>query len=254
MKPVKLPGVAAYATIGLWLLLTVLTPIRADAAEAQAPVIIRAADILPAIEEALMAKGVPAEAEVALAEPEATLAVEAGTSPQFDSISFNRASGRFLIRMRGFGGAPSTAISGTVKIVARFPTLVAPLARGEVIEEDNIDWIETAEARPADFITEAESLVGMEARRAIEPGAPLRPSDVVAPVLVKRGALVTMTYSLSGLTLTHAGVAQTTGAKGDLIDVKNVKSERIVKAVVAGENLVAIASPRIVAASLSSPE
>jgi flagella basal body P-ring formation protein FlgA len=248
-KPVR--GIVAYATITLWFLLTVMAPLRANAQES-AMVAVRAADILPAIEEALMAKGLSPDVEITLADPEASLLVPAGAAPDFDSVSFNRASGRFLVRARGPDGGPSVAIAGVAKTPARLPVLVAPIARGETITQDNIDWIETVEARPADFILEEDDLIGMEARRAIEPGRPVRPIDVAAPILVKRGALVTMTYSVSGLSLTHAGVAQGTGAKGDLIDVKNVKSDRIVKAVVAGENLVTVASARLAAAAIDS--
>ncbi|MEX0645904.1 MAG: flagellar basal body P-ring formation chaperone FlgA, partial [Parvularculaceae bacterium] len=244
-------GFLGYLTFLLWLLLTMLAPVRADAGES-GPVLVRAADILPAIEEALMAKGLAADAEISLANPDAVITVPADAAPVFENVSFNRASGRFLIRARGLAGAPSVAIVGLAKTLARLPVLVAPLARGETVADDNIDWVETTVARPADFIMETEDLVGMEARRALQPGEPLRPIDVVAPVLVKRGSLVTMTYSASGLTLTHAGVAQEAGAKGDLIDVKNVKSEHLVKAVIAGENLVSVASARLAAAAISS--
>lgn len=243
MKLLKAPGVVAYAAILLWFLLTVMTSISANAQEAVA---LRASDILPSIEAALMAKGAPAGAEITLADPDALFASASG-EPQFDNVSYNAASGRFLVRVVGADGTPALAIAGFMRRPAEFPVLIAPLARGEKLGEDNIAWIETSDARPADFITGLDDLIGMEARRPLQAGAPLRPSDVAAPVLVKKGALVTMTYAALGLSLTHAGVAQSSGARGDLIDVKNMKSERVVKATVAGANIVSVVPPRFAA-------
>ncbi|MGE0409185.1 MAG: flagellar basal body P-ring formation chaperone FlgA [Amphiplicatus sp.] len=238
-------GFIAYAAIILWFLLVILAPLSANAE----PVALRAADILPSIEAALMEKGVPANAEIALSEPNAPI-VLANKTPDFDSVSVNPVSGRFLIRVRGMDGSPGAAIAGVAKIPALLPALIAPVARGDVIAEDNIDWIKTSEARPADYISSLDALVGMEARRTLQAGQALRPNDVIAPVLVKKGALVTMTYVASGLALSHAGVAQAAGAKGDVIDVKNVKSERIVKAVIIGANRLAVASPRLAASGM----
>jgi hypothetical protein len=63
-------------------------------------------------------------------------------------------------------------------------------------------------------------------------------------VLVKKGATVAMVFEAGGLKATHMGLAQQSGAMGDLVDVKNIKSGHIVKAVVAGENVLLVASPR----------
>lgn len=233
-------GLLAFITFVLWFLLSVLAarPAHAQDLESQEGAVIPASDILPAIEAALMQKGVAAGAEIALAEPQAPVTVAAGAEPQIEHVSVNAATGRFLVRVNG------TAIAGFAKVAARYPVLVSPLARGEIVAAENIDWIETADARP-DALGDAGDLVGMEARRSLAAGAPLRKSDVAAPVLVKKGALVTMTYVAAGLALSEQGIAQAAGGMGEVVEVKNVKSDRVIRAVIDGRGRVKALSPRL---------
>lgn len=230
----NLRGYLALLSFILWFLLSVLAARPAHATETQA---LTASDLLPAIEAALMAKGVAAGVEITLTEPQALVAVTPGADPIVEYASVNVATGRFLVRING---AP---IAGFAKVAARYPVLVSPLARGDLVAPENINWIETADARP-DALTDADDLIGMEARRPLAAGAPIRKNDVAAPVLVKKGALVTMTYVATGLTLSEQGVAQATGGKGDVVEVKNVKSERVIRAVVDGKDRVRALSNR----------
>lgn len=237
MKLSRAPGFLAYATLLMWFLLTVLAPMRVQAQEAAGLTALRVADILPDIEAALIASGAAADAEIALAEPDATFLIEAGTAPHFEHVSFNRASGRFLIRARG--AAESIAVAGFARPRVALPVLARPVGRGEIIAETDIAWMETTEARVASVVTDADRLIGMTARRDLAAGTPLRAHDVSAPVLVKRGGLVTISFESAGLRLTHAGVALRDAGDGEVVEVRNIKSERVVKAVVAGPGLVA---------------
>jgi flagella basal body P-ring formation protein FlgA len=231
-------GFIAHVAFALWFLVTALAARSAHAQEVQA---LAAADLLPAIEAALMTKGVAADSEITLADPSAAIAVVAGAEPQIDHVSVNQATGRFVVRING------TPVAGFARVAAHYPVLVAPLSRGDIITPENIEWLESADARPG-AVLNAEELIGKEARRALTAGAPLRASDVAQPVLVKRGSVVTMSYVAAGLTLSEAGVAQATGGKGDVIDVKNVKSERIIRGVIEGKDRVRILSTRFVEA------
>lgn len=242
MTKLRLPGLVPYVAILLWFLLAVMAPLRAAAPEG--PVALAASDLLPAIEAALMETGIAAGAEIVLAEPSAPVYIAPGAAPVFDSVSVNPHTGRFLIRATGPGGAPASSIAGFARTPARFPVLDRPLARGETVSDDMIDWIETADFRSRGFLTDAEDLIGMKARRALAAGEPLRVIDVEAPLLVRKGALVTMTYADLGITLSEQGLAQSHGAKDEVIEVKNVKSDRVIKAVVRGAGLVAVAGSR----------
>ena len=237
MKPMRLSGFVSYTAIALWFLLTIMVPVKA---RAETPIAITAADILPDIEAALMEKGVAADTEIQLEAPDTIIYVASGKAPVFDSVSVNPRSGRFLIRVRGAEGTPSAAIAGRAASSVEYPVLVQPVARGEIISENHITYRERNDLQAAFYVTDSADVIGMEARRPLQADAPLRVSDLKAPVLVKRGALVTMIYENDGLRLTHHGVAGAAGGMGDVIAVENTKSERTIKAVVTGVNRAAV--------------
>lgn len=238
------PGFLGYLMIALWFLLTVLASTAARAETEPAPLILTASDILPDIEAALAAHGAPAGAEIVLNDPDQTFAVSGPV--EIGHVSYSPASGRFVIRL---ANAP-IAVAGMAQISERVPVLTRALERGDIIDEDDIAYVETARGG-ANIVRNADALVGKEARRSLNAQTPLRPSDIAAPVLVKKGALVTLSYAVEGLRLTHQGVALNSGVEGEVISVRNIQSERVLKGVVAAENFVAIAAPR---AALQSVE
>ena len=84
------------------------------------------------------------------------------------------------------------------------------------------------------------AIVGLAARRNLRAGVPLRAGDVEPPKLVTRNQLVTVVFSMPGITLTTQGRALADGADGETISVLNVSSNRIVQAVVEERGLVAV--------------
>ena len=233
MKTMRLSGFVSYTAIALWFLLTIMAPVKA---RSETPTAITAADILPDIEAALMEKGVAADAEIQLEAPDMAIYVVAGAAPVFDSVSVNPKSGRFLIRVSGAEGMQSVAIAGRAATSVQYPVLIQPVTRGEIISENHIAYVERNDLQAAFYVTDSSDVIGKEARRPLQADAPLRRSDLKAPILVKRGALVTMIYASNGLRLTHHGVAAAAGGMGDVIAIENTKSDRTIKAVVTGVN------------------
>jgi flagella basal body P-ring formation protein FlgA len=229
--------IAVCAAALLWLS-AALAPMRADAAIAAR----RAADILPAIEQALAARGVAPGFEIALDDPEAVYFADAAAPPIFTDVAVDEKGGRFAVGVRGDGSEP-LVIRGRFAPAERVPAPWREIARGRRIEAADIVWIAPPQSAD-DFVRSDADLVGKEARRALVAGAPVRAADLVAPILVRKGAGVTMLYEVGGLKATHLGVALKSGAAGDAIEVRNAKSEQIVKAVVVAENLAAVASPQ----------
>lgn len=235
MTNAKRIGFLGYLMIGLWFLLTVMASTTVRAEEAIA---LKASDILPDIEAALTAHGMPAGADILLADPDQ--AFLAAGPVEIAHVSYNARSGRFVVRLSGAG----VAVSGVASISETYPVLTRAYERGEIIAESDIAYIESAEARAGRYILDGATLAGKEAKRPLAAETPLRATDVAAPVLIKKGALVTVTFAAEGLRLTHQGVAMNAGAEGDVISIQNVQSDRVLKGVVAGQNLVRVAAPR----------
>ncbi|MEL7488315.1 MAG: flagellar basal body P-ring formation chaperone FlgA [Pseudomonadota bacterium] len=242
MKAARLPGFVSYAAIGLWFLLTIAAPLSARAADA-AMVTLTPPDLAPTIEAALAEKGLVDISHLEFENP--ALAIEAivGETPVFESVSVNPASGRFLIRARANAETRPAAIAGRAVVMRRMPVLAVAIDRGAVIAESDIAYAERSDVVAGAIINDAADLIGMEARRPLPAGAPIRKTDVKAPVLVKRGAVVNVIYEQGGVRLSMQGVASAAGGAGDVVSIENTASNRAVKAIVTGQNRARVLAP-----------
>ena len=224
-------GIAAYALIATCVL-------AASSAHAQETLIqSRLADHIEEIRAVLVEKGAAADARITLAAPEAAISVEVGAPLFIQSASYNSVTGRFLIRARGAEGTPLVAIVGAAESTVSLPVPTHAIERNQAIGEEDIDWIEMSGAGANVYLSDADLIVGKIARRPLAAGAPLRKGDLMAPILIKRGAIATIVLKAPGLRLTQAAVAEANGAAGELIAFRNVNSDRDVKAVVIGKDL-----------------
>lgn len=216
----------------IFLLSLLAAPALAENARAPTPLAALKADI----RAALIEEGAPDNAEVSLAAPDAL--VNAGAEGLLiETVSFNRSTGRFLIRARGGPGEPLIAISGVAAAPVVFPVPARDIPRGQIITEDDIDFVERVDAASRNFLDDADLVIGKEARRALQKGASLRAADLKSPLLVKRGATVTVVLEAPGLRLTQLASALESGAEGDLIAFRNLTSGAEIKASVIAPTL-----------------
>src|SRR5262249_28813837 len=98
------------------------------------------------------------------------------------------------------------------------------------------------ERRPrAELGTDAaarEHAVGMQMRRPMRSGTPLRGADLAKPDLVQRDQAVTVIFQTAGLYLTTRGKALDNGTEGDVLNVLNIQSKPPVPATVPGRGQV----------------
>ncbi len=134
---------------------------------------------------------------------------------------------------------------------ARIVVPARDIARGEVIAESDLAYqsVAAGSVYPG-AITDPSAIDGMEARRVLRAGEGLRLSDLRHPVLVAKGATVTMTFAAPGIELTAVARAMNEGGLGETVVVQNPVSFRQVSAIVTGAGQVRAASP---SASVKSP-
>src|SRR5207253_6826862 len=91
-----------------------------------------------------------------------------------------------------------------------------------------------------------ERAIGMQVRRSIRSGQPLKAADLVKPDLVQRDQTVTLIFQSAGLYLTVRGKSLDNGTEGDVVNVLNLQSKRTVAGTVIGRGQVSItvATPR----------
>jgi flagella basal body P-ring formation protein FlgA len=81
---------------------------------------------------------------------------------------------------------------------------------------------------PSDALTAADQAIGMEAKVALAAAAPLPRAALAAPVVVKKGDLVTMIVETPAMKLAVSGEALEPGAIGAGIKVMNRSSKQMV--------------------------
>ncbi|TCT06474.1 flagella basal body P-ring formation protein FlgA [Tepidamorphus gemmatus] len=148
--------------------------------------------------------------------------------------------------------AAGIRVSGRAVEIVEVPVLVRAIERGETIGPSDL----AAERMPrhmvrGDVLTDPAAIAGMSARRRLPSGSVLSGDMLMEPLLVQRNGMVTIAYSVPGMTLTTRGRALSNGARGEVVKVFNLQSGRTIEAEVIGEGLVAVMPQRRPMAALS---
>lgn len=202
-------------------------------------------EITAELKRALMLQGMPADAEMQLANRGAQVYVPADGPYQIDvrDTDYDPQSGRFtaFVEIASSAGPQRMRISGRSFTMAQIPVLARPMQKGEVIAEKDIDWMPVrADQLGHGVVTEIDQVVGQAVRNAGRPGQPLRRVDLQIPIVVAKGALVTMVLQSRGMALSAQGRAIEDGGAGQTIRVTNTQSKMTVEARVEGPGVVSV--------------
>ncbi len=185
--------------------------------------------------EAAAQKAVPGPAAVVADSPDPRLRLPECPEPLTATVPANGVrSARFTAEVRCDGSSP-WRLYLPVRVTSIRPVVVASraLARDTVLAPGDVRLAESAPGSlPAGALHDTGLAVGRRLRRPADEGQALTASLLVAPTLVRRGQEVTVEAQAGGLQVRMAGVAQGDGALGDIIEVENGASGRIVQAVV----------------------
>jgi flagella basal body P-ring formation protein FlgA len=172
-----------------------------------------------------------------------------------ERLSYDRRSGRFNVIILLPGEHRNWRFAGVATEVFEAATLIRPLARGEVVRDSDV----VVEKRPktemtGDIVADARTVVGQAAKRALRPGQPLRQADLMRPELVQRNEPVVILYQAPGIVLTLRGKAVDAGSEGDIVNVLNIQSKRVVQGTVIGSGRVLVSPAPARVASLSGAQ
>jgi flagella basal body P-ring formation protein FlgA len=135
----------------------------------------------------------------------------------------------------------SISTSAIIKTYQMVAVLSQPLQRGEIITRQHlsIEKRDVSNLRE-DFVTQIEQAENKQVTRQLNSGTILSLNNLAEPKLIKRGDKVVISTTKSEFSIRMSGVAMMDGAKGQLIQVKNQNSGRIISATVVEPGLVAV--------------
>lgn len=157
---------------------------------------------------------------------------------------YDARSGRFDIAFEIGNDSNATPtklrFTGTAIETVEVAVLTRDIDRLELLKSSDI----TLERKPkADVTGEPASrdrTIGMQLRRPMRAGNPIRVADIVKPDFVQRDQNVTIIYQVPGLYLTTRGKAMENGAEGDTVSVINLQTKRTLTGVVTGRGQVTV--------------
>jgi flagella basal body P-ring formation protein FlgA len=108
-----------------------------------------------------------------------------------------------------------------------------PLAHHEIVSADKVRLerrdISSVAARP---FSRMDEVAGLEAARALEVNEVLTQKSLNRPTLMRRGSAIVLVYESGSLRVETPGVAEEGGKVGDLIQVKNPDSGKLLRGLV----------------------
>jgi flagellar basal body P-ring formation protein FlgA len=155
--------------------------------------------------------------------------------PEISTMDFSARTGVFQAELIAYEGASPVRLSGRAYATLDVPVLARPVAAGQRLDHGDIDWMAVrADRVRADAVMNPDNMIGMETRRALRPGEPVRAYDLQAPVVVARGETVNLVFSVPGLTLTARARALEDAGENEIIRFVNLQSNRTIDAMVEG--------------------
>ena len=153
---------------------------------------------------------------------------------------------KFLFIFAAFALMPAlllvagSAFAGTLRIVVP----AHDIARGDVIGESDLTYTTVDGAALMSGVpTKMDEVKGMQTRRMLSAGQPFRSDDLRKPIVVTKGATVTMQFMVPGVELTAMGRAMSEGGIGDTVTIQNPASYRMISGVVIAPGTVRATGP-----------
>src|SRR5579872_631546 len=170
-------------------------------------------------------------------------------------VRYEPRSGRFDVTLEIDNDANSSRtklrFTGLVIEMLEAAILTRNVDRGDVLKASDVIVERRPKAELGGDAVARDQSVGMQMRKAMRAGQPLKTADLAKPDLVQRDEDVTLIYDAGGIYLTVRGKATESGTEGDTVNVLNQQSKRTVSGVVVGRRQVAISvpTPRLSAAA-----
>lgn len=142
--------------------------------------------------------------------------------------------GRVAIKVECDGSRPwSLFVPVQIQAWQQVVVTSAALARGQQISESDVTLAEAElSSLRSGYLSRIEDAAGLIVRRNLEPGAPLHAGLLEQPQVVKRGDEVIIRADNAIMSVQVPGIALSDGRAGEQVNVRNLSSNRVIRAIV----------------------
>ena len=134
-----------------------------------------------------------------------------------------------------------TWVHADIAVMADVVKVVRPLGRHQRIQRTDLSVVRAdLSDLPSDTVRSIQDAVGNRTTQMIYPDTLLKTGMFSLPPLVNRGDIVKIVANAGPMTITATGKVKQRGCKGELIDVINTDSQRVITARVIGPGAVEV--------------
>jgi flagella basal body P-ring formation protein FlgA len=131
-------------------------------------------------------------------------------------------------------------LTGTAIETVEVAVLTRDIERTETLKSSDVAQERRPKAEVPGEAATRDRTVGMQLRRPMRAGTPIRVADIAKPEFVSRDQSVTVIYQVPGIYLTTRGKAIESGAEGDTVSVLNLQTKRTLTGVVTARGQVTV--------------
>lgn len=144
-----------------------------------------------------------------------------------------------------FASAPETELIAKAMIQqwVVLPILLQSVRQGSIIEPSMVGsrWIER-KFLSSNHVLMTEEIIGKQAKHGLMPLIPLTKTQLTEPRYVERGDAVTLVFQRRGLKLQTEALALESGTRNQVIQLRNLRSQQVVRAKVTDWRTAEVAS------------
>lgn len=116
------------------------------------------------------------------------------------------------------------------RVSARVLVVVNEVSAGRVIVDNDVTLARRDVSATPDAVSAVPAVVGLTSRRTLRPGQVVARRLLLTPVLVQRGQGVGIVARQGGIEVTVPGEALASGREGEVVQVRNVVSRKVIRA------------------------
>ncbi len=153
---------------------------------------------------------------------------------------FSPAASSFRIKIRMTNGE-TQEMSGRYTPYIELPVTIKQIPAGDIVSTADVTTAKTKLSHvKSNYVSSTDALVGMQVRKTLQAGAPIKQNDITLPHVVHDGDTVSLVYQNSHLKLKTLGTAIGSGAVGDTIKAKNNTTGILVYGRVLSKNVIEV--------------